>query len=500
MKKILCLSVLCSGLAVSAHAEKLAIVIDDSSGMCGYLDAPIEKNAYKKSLQVLLQGRDVSRLDVQAYYLSNLSKAMPLGATLDKIIAATPANCPFTATTSPLHQGLDLQKIKSDAVIMVTDLLFDEGSAGSSDSRAALIQQFDQLAASQQSNSQQWFKASAGIIGVKSNFKGNYYSIQGQGKTNFSTQAIERPFYWVWLSKTDQFSSYLNQMNQVWKTVNWSAKKYMVEGVYALRLLPVTELVSSKRGLLQAPIQNSLSDPNLTAPNIYYANGQNKKTLDAILLADQSGKSPIAKECFATTQNPLMLQFYASCAKGGRNQSALFEHSSFPSALVLSYPLKNISTALQRSFSANSVEGGFNHPVDVFYRTSKKSQVLQQYQGKYPASLVFYIKDLKTSRSMVWNSPTVKEKKLQLNVTERYSENPKVIGELLPTAKQYWSDVKEPCMAQSAECKKANTSTYQFDALVNSVVTRLNANQRAANLLNQASKPAQINIVLEPNK
>lgn len=205
MKLKLSLALILAILSSISYAEKLAIVIDDSAGMCGYLDAPIERNAYKKSLQVLLKARDSSQLDVQAYYLSNLNKTMSLGTTLDQIIRADSKNCPFTATTSPLHFGLDEKKLGTDAIIMVTDLLFDEGITGSSDSRAALINRFDQFAENQQKNAQTWFNTSAGIIGVKSDFKGTYYSIQGQGKVDFSKQMTERPFYLVWMSKTNQF-------------------------------------------------------------------------------------------------------------------------------------------------------------------------------------------------------------------------------------------------------------------------------------------------------
>ena len=41
----------CTLLGVASHqasAADLSIVIDDSAGMCGYLDAPTDQNAYKK--------------------------------------------------------------------------------------------------------------------------------------------------------------------------------------------------------------------------------------------------------------------------------------------------------------------------------------------------------------------------------------------------------------------------------------------------------------------
>ena len=500
MKRVLFGTILLGGFITSAYAEKLAIVIDDSAGMCGYLAAPIEKNAYKKALKVLLQARDVSNLNVQAYYLSNINKPMPIGLVLDNIIKSTSDNCPFKAVTSPLHAGLDYKKMGADAVIMVTDLLFDEGSAGSSDSRSTMINQFDELATSQQKNVRNWFNTSAGIIGIKSDFGGVYYSIHGSGKADFNKKSVERPFYWLWMSKTPKFFPYINQMNNVWGTVNWSNKKNAVEGVYALRILPLTEIVSPKQGLFLAPPKNTLNKSKLNKPEIYYGKAQNKKVLDEILSLDYSGKYPIPQECLKTTDDPLKIQLFASCANGGSNQGALFNNKNFPQSIMLSYPLTNSLNGIQRNFVVTSSEEGFSHPVEANYRNTNDSQVFQQYKGKYPASLVLQIQGLKTSRSILFNSPSVKQKTLILNIKESYKSNELASQNILPLVRQYWSDIKEPCLEDSIICKKANSSTYQFEELINSVTARISANQKTVAILNQNSIPAQIEISLEQSR
>lgn len=505
MKLKLSLALILAILSSISYAEKLAIVIDDSAGMCGYLDAPIERNAYKKSLQVLLKARDSSQLDVQAYYLSNLNKTMSLGTTLDQIIRADSKNCPFTATTSPLHFGLDEKKLGTDAIIMVTDLLFDEGTTGSSDSRAALINRFDQFAENQQKNAQTWFNTSAGIIGVKSDFKGTYYSIQGQGKVDFSKQMTERPFYLVWMSKTNQFFPYLNQMTYIWKTPSQANKKLAVESVAAIRLLPITELVAAKQGLFLKPIRNSLLDKRLATPNIYYgAKNNNPKIEDKIQSLEQgkldnSGKYPIPLECFKTTEQPLQINFSASCAKDGRNQSALFKHKNFPDSVMLSYPLDAVR-GVKRIYSVTTLGNGFGNSVTAYYRDKNISQVFSQYKGQYPASLVLHIEDLKTQKSILWNAKNIKDKTLSLNVLEKYQAHSTSEASILPVIKKYWSDIKEPCLEKTADCKKAVSATYQFEDLISSLRTRLNANQRAATLLNQATQPVKVKIVLDENR
>lgn len=113
-------------------------------------------------------------------------------------------------------------------------------------------------------------------------------------------------------------------MTYIWKTPSQANKKLAVESVAAIRLLPITELVAAKQGLFLKPIRNSLLDKRLATPNIYYgAKNNNPKIEDKIQSLEQgkldnSGKYPIPLECFKTTEQPLQINFSASCAKDGQ--------------------------------------------------------------------------------------------------------------------------------------------------------------------------------------
>ncbi len=114
--------------------------------------------------------------------------------------------------------------------------------------------------------------------------------------------------------------------------------------------------------------------------------------------------------------------------------------------------------------------------------------------------MVLHIEDLKTQKSIVWNAKNIKDKNLSLNVLEKYQAHSTSEASILPVIKQYWSDIKEPCLEKTADCKKAVSATYQFEDLISSLRTRLNANQRAATLLNQATQPVKVKIVLDENR
>lgn len=472
-----------------AQAADVSIVIDDSAGMCGYLNAPLDKNAYKKGLQTLLHAKDTGSLSVNAYFLSNLNKPLLVGPTFDKIIQSTANNCPFTAVTSPLQQGIDLKKLKSSSVILVTDLLFDQGSQGSSESRSEFINTFDQLASSKQKSSKDWFTASAGIIGIKSLFTGTYYHIQNQGKIDVKDQ-VERPFYWVYLSSSPNFFPFLNQMTRVWATPNWAQKKLVIEGVYALRLLPVTALMSVKPGLFMPPVISSFQatfDPtaSIAVPTIYY--GKSSKQLDDVQPIDGSGRYPIPSECFSTTASPKLIKFSAKCAKGGSNEEALYDAKEFPQSIILAFPMNNRVDGITRQYQVKTLDGGFGNAAQADYRDSAISQVYKKNNSaslNYP-NLVLKIQELRSSKSLLLNSPSVKDKKLRLNLIESYAAQPNAMQSIVPMADLYWSDDTEPCLDKSPTCLKATQTTYLFDTLISSLTTRLNANQRAATLLNQ---------------
>ena len=487
------------GMIMMSHAKAadLSIVIDDSAGMCGYLNAPLERSAYKKGLQTLLQAKDAGNLDVNAYFLSDLTRPLPLGPTLDKIIQSTAKTCPFMATTSPLQQGIDLKKVKSSSVILVTDLLFDQGSQGSSQSRSEFINHFDQLAFSKQKSSKDWFTASAGIIGIKSLFSGAYYNIHDRDKVDLKDQSVERPFYWVYLSTTPKFFPYLEQMTQVWSVPNWGSKKLAVEGIYAVRLLPLTALLSVN-GLSMAPVSSSF----IVVPTIYY--GKDSSLVDDVLPINGTGDYPNPLECFMTTVNPLLVKFDVKCAKGGANENALYRAEKFPQSIILAFPVNNRVEGLSRQYQVQTMDGGFSNTAQAYYRDSNQSRVYQENNKKNNTeklnipNLIVKIQELHSSKSLLLNGTYVKDKNLRLSLVESYVVPPNAMEAIVPTANLYWSDDNEPCVDKTTACQKASQSTYMLKDLISSLTTRLKANQRAVELLNQQPQLPTI-ITIEAN-
>ena len=483
LKNLLCATLL--GTTLPAYAADLSIVIDDSAGMCGYLAAPNDQNVYKKALMKLLQAQDATSLKVNAYFLSRLDQPLAVGTAIDRVLQGSATQCPFTAVESPLHQAVDLKKLKARSVVLVSDLLFDEGSSGGSHSRSQFVAAFDQLAKNNQHGISKWFGHSAGVFGLKAPFQGSYYSVHGTAAQKLSTASLERPVYVVWLSGDARFASFLNQMTYLWQVPNWSTKKLAVEGAFAVRLLPTTEIVSPKDGLYREAMRPSLSNKTqLPTPQILYASAK-VKSLDETMPTTSSGEYPIVKECFKTTEDPLHIKFDAACAKDGANEQALFKASKAPDSVVINYSLNNHFAAIKRDFEINTNSQGFTNKAQGFYRTTSDSQFYKANSHKrFNGNLVFYVKGLKGQKSFVDNSPQIQNKKLELEILEKFSAHPHMMASIAKVSNQYWSAEQEPCLEKTSVCNKANTTTYMLDNLLQSLTTRLNANQKTAELLN----------------
>ena len=494
LKKLLCATLLAT--AIPTYATDLSIVIDDSAGMCGYLAAPNDQNVYKKSLMKLLQAQDATSLKVNAYFLSKLDQPLAVGTAIDRVLQGSATQCPFSAVDSPLHQAVDLKKLKARSVVLISDLLFDEGSAGGSHSRSQFVAAFDGLAKSNQGSSAKWFTNSAGIFSLKAPFQGAYYSVHGNATQKLNIASLERPLYVVWLSDDSRFSSFLNQMTYLWQAPNFSNKKLAIEGAFAVRLLPTTEIISAREGLYRGLISPSLANAaQLPTPQIFYAPSR-VRALDEIMPVTSSGEYPIVKECFKNTENPLHIKFDSACAKGGANEQALFKAEKAPDSVVINYPLNNHFSAIQRNFEITTSTQGFTNKAQAFYRTTASSHFYKANSHKrFNANVVFYIKGLKGQKSFVDNSPQVQNKTLELQVFEKFSAHPQAVASISKVANQYWSSEQEPCLEKTSVCKTATATTYMLDNLLQSLTTRLNANQKTAELLNaQYRQPTNLTI------
>lgn len=479
----------------------IAVVIDDSSGMCGYLTAPFAQNSYKQALMKLQEARNSGSLSMQVYYLSNPSKALSSGQAFDSIIAATSKSCPFKATSSPLHTSMDSKIIKESSVILVTDLLFDGGAAGSSDSRAKFIDQFDTLIKKSQQSEKTWFNVSAGMMGIKSNFNGPYYSTSGQPKIDLGIKPTERPFYLIWKSSTGKFWPFLNQMNLLWKTPNWSGKKWAHEGAFAIRFLPTFAIVQPKNNLLMLPVQPIFgknaqgSYPAILPSSVFYGK-KSGKLLDPVFSVDKvvSADAANPNECFSQGASPLELQFKKACGKDGAREQAFFGSDQPINSVVFAFPVLDHLDGIKRTISLIPTNGGYTNKAEINYRDAvNTSDALRQSKGADLAKggVVLSVGSLRGAKSIFYNG-SVGNNMLVYQLSEKYEVRPvQQMSAFMNKINVLWSSDVEPCVSADSSCQQADKATYQLSSLINSMNIRLSANQHAAELLNRAA-PNQV--------
>jgi hypothetical protein len=494
-----------SGAAWSAD---IAVIIDDSSGMCGYIAAPLAQNPYKQALMKLQEAKNAGGLSMEVYYLSNVRKPLSSGQVFDTIIAATAQTCPFKATSSPLHMAMDSQVIKAPSVILVTDLLFDGGAAGSSDSRAKFIDQFDALSKKAQRSARDWFNVSAGMMGIKSTFNGAYYPTSGQQKVDLGVKPLERPFYMVWKSSTGQFWPFLNQMTLIWRTPNWAGKKWSYEGAFAARFLPTAALMKPNDSFFMPPIRPVFSKnaqgqyPAVLPPSVFYGKSAGK-LLDPVFalpkVVDAETANP--NECFVGGATPAELQFTMSCGKEGAREEAFFASDQAINSVIFAFPTLDHTDGIDRSMIITPVAGGYSNKAEMSYRdVVASSDALRQSKGIDQArgGVVLKIGSLRGAKSIFANG-AVGNNTLSYQVTERYQVQPAdQVSTLMTKINPLWSADLEPCAGINAACSQANVATYQLSSLVNSMNVRLAANQHTVDLLNRASASQMATLRMTP--
>lgn len=492
----------------SAWSADIAVVIDDSSGMCGYIAAPLAQNPYKQALMKLQEAKNAGGLSMDAYYLSDMRKPLSSGQVFDTLIAATAQNCPFKATSSPLHMAMDSQLIKAPSVILVTDLLFDGGAAGSSDSRAKFIDQFDLLSKKAQRSARDWFNVSAGMMGIKSVFNGAYYPTTGQPKVDLGAKPLERPFYIVWKSSTGQFWPFLNQMSLLWKTPNWAGKKWSYEGAFVARFLPTAALMKPNDSLFMHPVRPVFSKnaqgqyPAVLPPSIFYGKSAGK-LLDPVFALPKVVDAEVANpnECFASGTTPVDLQFTVGCGKDGAREEAFFASEQPINSVVFAFPVLDRTDGIHRSMIIAPVSGGYTNKAEISYRdVVASSDALRQSKGIDQArgGVVLKIGSLRGAKSIFANG-SVGNKTLSYQVTESYQVQPADhMTALMNKINPLWSADLEPCVGTQVSCPQANVATYQLSSLINSMNVRLAANQHAVDLLNRAAASQTATLIMTP--
>jgi hypothetical protein len=194
----------------AVRAADLVIVIDDSSGMCGYLAEP--DSEYRRLLHRLQAALQETGVSVDLVRLSHLagkgsSNGVSIGAEakrqLDQLQRAV--KCPFSLPTSPLH--LMHRVAGRKLTLLVSDMIFDLGADGAVRSSSEFIDGLEQWSNTTRSHGlDDYFKASTGLIGFRSTFRGVYFTQQGTKQIEFKS-VLQRPFYVFWKSVDNEFAA-----------------------------------------------------------------------------------------------------------------------------------------------------------------------------------------------------------------------------------------------------------------------------------------------------
>ena len=190
-----------------SSAPSVAVMLDDSSGMCGYLTPG---SRFKQMLAVLQGQFEQSRVFAGAR-LSLLGEEgwEPAVPRLDALVSTASGGqrCPFRKTTSPLGRFF---KRADDAPLafMVTDMIFDEGRG--SNLAAGRIEFVEAALRWQQASPD---NTGLGIIALRSEFDGEYFPGQRSSAKTGRLQADQRPVYLVWRAKQQpEAAQFINEL------------------------------------------------------------------------------------------------------------------------------------------------------------------------------------------------------------------------------------------------------------------------------------------------
>jgi hypothetical protein len=209
----------------AAKAADVTVVLDDSSGMCGYwVDKNSEYHNVLARLQNTLVGNNVSFKVRMLSELSNVAKPKATiqqssvgennsNAGLNSLgnIRVGSQRCPFRASTSPLNNFHRVSGKK--LTILISDMIFDLGQNSSGNSAGVGHNEFingmgDWNANIQKNGKEAFFNSSTGLMGFQSQFQGRYFG-QRQGTVVDFAASIKRPFYIFWKSSDNRFSGKL---------------------------------------------------------------------------------------------------------------------------------------------------------------------------------------------------------------------------------------------------------------------------------------------------
>ena len=378
-------------LSRSAAAESVAIVLDDSVSMCGYL-AKDKTTAYETLLKALQDAIEATGDPVSFGLLSKSATASTNSrgnamAELDRIVSNIPSSqtntngaeavpgCTFHATASLLGNVFSPAYNPAGMALLVTDFIFDTGNQqGGSASESAFVDNFvnwtkgratAQLGQKRTKNHKK-AKAgvdvtpldpadahplpdmhnSAGIIAIRSAFDGKYF-LREAGKASLPLKIDNRPVYLFWRARSPEVA-------ERWLKPVLAQLVEKKIPVTAFQLLPASATIDpvNPRFAHRPQALGSLDDK--FKPRIRYANLAYEKAAERAVKARHAElENPIdasinPESCFKA--QGFHVYFDTRCGKRGEHEN-LFWGLQTINEIRVEYPLDNDMPGLERKYT-----------------------------------------------------------------------------------------------------------------------------------------------------
>ena len=487
-----------------AQADSVAIVLDNSVSMCGYLTKD-KTTAYKqllKSMQDAIQENSdpvsFALLDsVGKQSTTDRNKAM---VELDRIVAGVGNDSPDRKKTNPAPSGVGnagcnfnannslLENIFSPSlnnaglVLLVTDFIFDAGAdKGGSASELAFTDNFAQWAQGQPSTNSlknkpakthgkskavasspapldsnsspsSQFQAWSGIIGIRSTFDGKYFLREAGGK-NVSLDTDNRPVYLFWRARSPELA-------ERWlKPIMAGLSEKNVHTV-AFQLLPSASVIDPRHPTFANRPKSLSAMTNSLKPRVHYVNSRFEEYEKARL---NNPKRPPMENPIPASANPancfkaqgFHVYFDSRCGRGGDRESNFWELQEI-NEIHIEYPLENELPGLERTYTATPTgfrEGSYRVEFKtakdgakaVHIALAKIGNKLFEARGNQPANQwsIDLQEQMQVSRDLFDPADKLKE----------------------------WSSDEEPC-ENANECKERGDKTVGLVHFVKSLINR----------------------------
>lgn len=488
---------------------KIAVIMDDSGGMCGYMGQAGNGSYFKKTISALqLTIESAPNAKANLAKLSQVNAMKPAANELALLLnKSSEKDCPFKADTSKLQSFFAPATSGNDLTVMITDMIFDTGSAaGTVDGRVALVNEAAKWSKAQKSNGN-YLNSGFGIIGLDSKFEGTYYTADDKPlKMNESS----RPYYIMWRSTNNEkvypvLNAFLSnlaptaKLNKDGKSeVDQKTKLAIMEkqNFHNLAFLPFLD-TSKKFNSLDIKTTKEIIQEKKSSYGVSYQFNSKSQTP-----ADAQDYNP--RNCFRLVNDSI--EFNKLCG-GGKIENKLAQFSVLSTQGLTGARLWfeiNNTPGLVRSFK--QVEGNASvvklsqeflqtATVDVKNANPNSTPVLSNgnhYFGKNmlqtgKSYLVVSIPSNIKLLSNEYKDGVPSPDEITVSWKEQFTSDDSISKKYLFASAAAMHSDTEPCPAENSssnECKDANATTIGFKILVESLANRLNSSATVAQIKN----------------